>query len=159
MATPRAGRPHAPGYGFPSDPDGALPWAWAQERLRDCRNYFVASVRPDGRPHSMPVWGLWLDDDVFYFATAITSVKSKNLLANLRATVTVERDHDAVIVEGECDIVETSAVPGLVEAYRAKYAYESFDEDKMWRMRPTVAFAFIEDDSFSSTATRWTFPS
>ena len=33
-----------------------LPWSWAAERLTGARNYWVATVRPDGRPHCRPLW-------------------------------------------------------------------------------------------------------
>ena len=56
-------------------------WSWAVERLTSSRNYFAATVRPDGRPHSMPVWGVWLDD-AFWFNTGGESRKAKNLAAN-----------------------------------------------------------------------------
>ena len=38
-----------------------LPWAWATERLNRARNYWIATTRSDGRPHSRPVWGIWLN--------------------------------------------------------------------------------------------------
>ena len=60
---PRAGRPHMPGYGVsgPADGTGLLPWSWAEERLSRSHDYVLATVRPDGHPHAMPVWGVWLD--------------------------------------------------------------------------------------------------
>ena len=63
MSEPRSGRPHMPGYGIlgPDGGTGLLPWSWAEERLRDSRNYWLATVRPDGRPHVMPVWAVWDD--------------------------------------------------------------------------------------------------
>src|SRR5256885_13744588 len=58
----RATRPHMPGYGvLPADEgERLLPFEWAEERLRDARNYWVATVGPGG-PHLMAVWGVWLD--------------------------------------------------------------------------------------------------
>jgi hypothetical protein len=52
-----------PGYGvLPADQgSGLLPWSWALERLRNARNYWLTTVWPDGRPHVMPVWAVWLD--------------------------------------------------------------------------------------------------
>jgi hypothetical protein len=60
MDKPRASRPYMPGYGIlgPTKGSGLLPWSWAEERLTASRNYWVASSWPDGRPHSMPVWGV-----------------------------------------------------------------------------------------------------
>lgn len=80
---PRASRPHMPGYGILAADQGSglLPWSWASERLAEAHNYFVATTRPDGRPHVMPVWGLWLDD-TFYFSTGRESRKARNLEGN-----------------------------------------------------------------------------
>ena len=52
------------GYGLGGAPaDGsALPWSDVVEWLTAARNYWVCTTRADGRPHAMPVWGLWMDD-------------------------------------------------------------------------------------------------
>ena len=73
-AEPKASRPDMAEYGLLDEHSGTglLPWSWAAERLAQSRNYYVATARPDGRPHAMPVWGIWLDD-VFYFSTATGS--------------------------------------------------------------------------------------
>jgi hypothetical protein len=34
--------------------------------------HWLATVRPDGRPHVMPVWAIWVDD-AFYFVTGTTT--------------------------------------------------------------------------------------
>jgi len=62
MAEPSASRPYMPGYGLLDAAQGAglLPWSWAVERLQRSHDYWVATVRPDGRPHVMPVWGVWM---------------------------------------------------------------------------------------------------
>ena len=143
-----------PGYGVPETNDGALPWSWAEERLARCRNYFLASVRPDGRPHVMPLWGLWLHD-MFLFSTAITSVKSKNLLANPNCVVTIEDGHESVVVEGVAKVVQMSEIPGFPDAYKEKYGYGAIDDGPKWAVEPRAAFGFIEDDSFNQTATKW----
>jgi hypothetical protein len=157
MAEPVVTRPWMPGYGVPDALDGALPWSWAEERLRACRNYFVATSRPDGRPHLMPVWGLW-HMDLFCFSTSVTSVKSKNLLNNPHCAVTVDDGHNSVIVEGVARVTELDQVPGFVEAYDAKYEGDyGAMVGPIWTVEPTVAFAFNEDDTFSTSATRWEF--
>jgi hypothetical protein len=47
-----------PGYGVagPTGGRGLLPWSWAEGRLTKSHDYWVATVRQDGRPHLMPVW-------------------------------------------------------------------------------------------------------
>ena len=74
---PRATRPYMPGYGISTTKKSMLPWKWAEGRLRKSRQYWMITVRPDGRPHVMPVWGLWRDDG-FYFSTGGRSRKARN---------------------------------------------------------------------------------
>jgi hypothetical protein len=50
---PKAGRPHMPGYGIKDDGDKLLPWSWAAEQLAKSRNYWLTTVRPDGKPHTV----------------------------------------------------------------------------------------------------------
>ena len=50
---PLASRPTIKGMGIPATDDGLLPWRWARERLEQALVYWVASVRPDARPHVM----------------------------------------------------------------------------------------------------------
>ena len=68
----------------------ATPWATARARLenpeRD-RTYWLATVRPDGRPHVVPLLGLWLDE-AFYFLTGESTRRGKNLAANPRCVMT-----------------------------------------------------------------------
>lgn len=35
----------------PGEGSGLLPWSWAESRLASSREYWIAMVRPDGRPH------------------------------------------------------------------------------------------------------------
>ena len=69
MPEPPASRPHMPGYGIagPTEGRGLLPWSWAEERLTRSHDYWVATVRADGRPHLMPVWGAW-DGGALWFS-------------------------------------------------------------------------------------------
>ena len=144
-----------PGYGVPETLEGALSWSWAEERLAATRNFWVATARADGRPHVMPVWGLWLDG-LFWFSTARTSVKARNLFARPDCVITTERADEAVILEGRAEHVEDHAALAPVwAAYKAKYDWDLSGES-MFALRPAKAFAFIETAAqFGPTATRW----
>lgn len=148
-----------PGYGVPETMTGATPWRWAEAKLVNARNYFIATTRPDGRPHLMPIWGLWIDG-LFAFSTSITSVKSRNLVANASCAVTIEDGHHCVLFEGEARITQLSEVPGFIEAYGRKYGKENtgpIGDGPIWTVKPTIAFVFKEDETFSTSATRWEF--
>jgi hypothetical protein len=149
-----------PGYGIAGPGEGRLlPWSWARDRLTRAHNYFVATTRPEGRPHLMPVWGVW-HSDCFYFSTGAKSRKARNLAANPNCVVSPEGGKRAVIVEGIAKRVRvTPALRPVRAAYRAKYGMDLDPSlGPILRVTPRVAFGFIESETeFTTTATRWTF--
>ena len=96
---PVADRPYMPGYGVPETLAGILTWSAARRRLETSRNYWLATLHPDGRPHVMPVWGVWMEGEL-YFSTGPESRKAKNLRADPRCTVTIEDASQPIVVEG-----------------------------------------------------------
>jgi hypothetical protein len=123
MDEPRASRPHMPGYGTlgPDEGTGLLPWSWAEERLVASRNYWVATVSPDGRPHVMPVWGVW-DERALWFSSAAGSRKARNLSANEGCTVATEDGVEPVVVEGSAGVVtDPEAIRRFVTLINTKY--------------------------------------
>ena len=157
--TPKATRPNMPDYGVSERTKGLLPWKWAEDRLRKSRQYWIATSRPDGRPHVMVIWGLWKDGG-FYFSTGETSRKARNLKGNPWCVISSERAEQAVIVEGRVERVTNTALRKSVNrAYGRKYKMdmEGFTEP-MYVVRPRVAFGLWEA-KFVNTATRWRFGS
>jgi len=148
-----------PGYGIlkPEEGTGLRPWEWARDRLDRARTYWVATARPDGRPHAMAVWGLWLDDR-FWFSSDLRSRKVRNLMADPRCTITAEVDHDALTVEGRAErITDQGKYRRFAEAYDAKYGWKlDSDQYPLFVVRPEMVFAFSMDD-FVGSATRWRF--
>lgn len=147
-----------PGYGISPDADGLLEWSFASGELERARNYWVVTARPDGRPHSMPVWGVWLDETV-WFSTGEDSVKARNLAADPRLVVHLESGDDAVILEGvaERPALDAELHGRIVAAYAAKYDMKPDDlpgPDGWYRLRAQKALAWREVD-FPRTATRW----
>jgi hypothetical protein len=156
---PIASRPRMPGYGISTSRKGLLPWSWARERLERSHNYFVGSTRPDGRPHVMPVWGVW-HGDAFYFSTGRESRKARNLVRNPSCVVCAERADEAVIVEGKAAEIAPAKIPAAVrKAYRAKYKYALDPQlGPVFRVAPEKVFGFIEqEEKFATAATRWEF--
>jgi Pyridoxamine 5'-phosphate oxidase len=47
---------------FRTDDASATAWAEGRRRLAEGDTYWLATVRPDGRPHVMPVLAVWVDD-------------------------------------------------------------------------------------------------
>jgi len=154
------GLPHVPPlYGLKS-PHKFLPFTHAQERLIKSRNYWVCTARRDGRPHSIPVWGFWIDGGL-YFGTARSSRKACNLAHNPAISIHLESGDDVVILEGSAEEVDLSDKPTLKKldaASRAKYKMPLMviPESVVFCVRPRVVLAWTESD-FPNSATRWQF--
>ena len=73
-----------PDYGDASAP--APPWSEIDERLTAAPLYWIVTVRADGRPHAVPLVGVW-HDGVFFFCTGDREQKWRNLEANPHVTV------------------------------------------------------------------------
>jgi nitroimidazol reductase NimA-like FMN-containing flavoprotein (pyridoxamine 5'-phosphate oxidase superfamily) len=107
----------------------ATAWAAARERLEkpeQDRTYWLATVRPDGRPHVVPLLGLWLDD-AFYFLTGKTTRREENLSRNSRCVMTTSSTTLPaldLIVEGTCrKIGDNAMLDHVAEAYGAKMGW------------------------------------
>ena len=164
---PSASRPNVPSdYGLvPASEGEILPWSWAEERLAASRNYWVVTVWPDGRPHAMPVWGVWFDG-AFHFGTGGDSRKGRNIAAEPRATVHLESGDEVVVLEGVMAEVTSDAkvIRRFEEVFNPKYGFEPGSEELdmaemgavVYRMAPRVAFGWTEAN-FPQNATRWVF--
>jgi PPOX class probable F420-dependent enzyme len=164
MIDPRASRPYMPGYGIldASQGTGLLPWSWALERLIPSRNYWLVTVRPDGRPHAMPVWAVWRAD-ALWFSSSLGSRKVRNLRANPECVATTEDAMDPVVLEGTAEVVtDLGAIEEFLaasnEKYHTDYGIDFLDPavNATVRMAPRSAFASRHDD-FAGSPTRWTF--
>lgn len=148
------GRPDIPGYGIRPDGEGILPRSFVYERMANARNYWVATTRPDGRPHAMPLSGVWIDGS-FCFGTGPGSRKARNLAENPHLVVHSESGDEVVILEGVAELVADPV--SLDGAFRVKYGIEPGDVDDVWdALRPVVAFAWVKSN-YHKTATRWRF--
>jgi len=156
----KVGLPDVPPlYGMKS-PHNYLPFARSEDRLTRARNYWICTVRPDGRPHSIPVWGFWLDGAV-YFGTDRASHKARNLAHNPAVSIHLESGDDVVILEGRAVEVNLSDKPTfkkLDAASRAKYNMPLMvvPDSVLYSVRPRVVLAWTEKD-FPNNATRWIF--
>lgn len=153
-----------PDYGIlPADAgSGLLPWSWALERLRDSHDYWVATVWPDGRPHQMPVWGVW-HEDALWFSSGLRSRKIRNIRAGSAVSVSTDDAQNPVVLAGAAEIVtEIPTIQGFLDATNAKYdARLSIDfldpgQNASVRIRPEWVFGTSHDD-FAGSPTRWEF--
>ena len=106
----------------------APPWDDIQRFLSDAQLYWIISVRADGRPHAVPLVGVW-HDGAFAFCTGPNEQKQRNLEANSHVAVTTgttgANGWDSgreVVVEGTAQrVTDAEALRALADAWSAKY--------------------------------------
>jgi hypothetical protein len=137
--------------------DELLAWPRMAERLERATTYWLATTRPDGRPHVTPVWGVWVDG-ALYFDGIPTALWARNLAANRGVAVHLESGTDVLIVEGDADDLTTDAVLGdrIASAWGEKYGrlVPAPAASGIFRLRPTTARGWSH---FPHDATRWSF--
>ena len=149
------------GYGLGDAPaDGtALPWTDVVGWLAKSRNYWVGTTRADGRPHAMPVWGLWMDGTV-WFSTDPESVKGKNLLARPDVVVHLESGDEVCVLEGRAErVTDRDALARFDDEYEKKYDVRPSSMGEaagVFALVPSSALVWTEAD-FPTTATRFEF--
>ena len=158
---PFAERPVSPppSYGVPTEGGVLMPWSFVTEQLERARNYWVVTVGRREMPHSAPVWGVFVSDDLF-FETSPTTRKARNLARNPAAVVHTESGDDVVIVEGQArPFSPTRGVAAqIVRTFGQKYdGYQpdpaEWTDGALYRVEPSVVFAWRD----MPTATCWRF--
>lgn len=165
-STPGRDRPVFPeGYGIPETDDGMLAWAEVERRLVAATSYWLASTRPDGRPHVVPRWGVWLDGR-FWYDGAPTTRHAVNLRSNPHCALHLESGTEVVIVEGTSAPTRADAADlgARLSAGFAKYHDQGYrPEPDAWSgedggglrvLTPQRALAWF---SFPGDATRFRF--
>jgi hypothetical protein len=165
MVQPVAERPHMPDYGVDPATWTPLPWSWAVQRLESGRNYWVITASAAGRPHALPVWGVWDEaEQRFGFSCGPRSRKAANLAANPQMVLAGDDTVDCLSIEGRAARVDEPArIDAWVERYLAKYRPLSADlsaefirANLIVEFVPERAFGVVErEDEFTTRATRW----
>ncbi|WP_067453504.1 pyridoxamine 5'-phosphate oxidase family protein [Actinomadura macra] len=156
--------------------DEPLPWSRARERLeadlpKMSTPTFLATVRPDGRPHSAGIGPLWVDDDL-YFTSGPGTRKSRNLAADPSCTISVRLEGLDLVLEGRVARVTDAATlervassyresgwPAEVEgdAFTAPYSAPSAGAPPWYLYRFTFETAVGVATAEPYGATRWRF--
>ena len=133
--------------------------------------FFVATVRPDGRPHSAGVGAVWVDDSL-YFVGGPGTRRSRNLAANPACSVSVRLPGLDLTLEGDAHRVTDSATLDRVsavyrsggwpaevagDAFTAPYSAPSAGPPPWHLYRLTLRTAIGVASAEPGGATRWDF--
>ena len=137
-----------------------LEWSWLRERMYSARSYWVVTSPRSGPPHPMPVWGVYVDD-VLYFSTPSTSAKARHIARSSACSVHLESADMVVILKGEARAEDDPALlEALGKAFFHKYNVEvvgKFPDQVMISFRTRQAFAWqgFPESEFMRTMTRF----
>jgi nitroimidazol reductase NimA-like FMN-containing flavoprotein (pyridoxamine 5'-phosphate oxidase superfamily) len=104
-------------------------WETVERLLTDAQLYWIVTVRADGRPHAVPLVGVW-HDGAFAFCTGPDEQKHRNLEGNKQVAVTTGStgaqgwgSGKDVVVEGTAvRVTDAGTLQTLADAWAAKYA-------------------------------------
>lgn len=150
-----------------------FPWSEAERKIAGGGWFWLATVRPNGAPHVMPVFAAWANTS-FFIASKDRARKSRNLEAEPRCVITTDTGDLHIIVEGIARHVRDDAtLQQAVEAFQAVYDWPTriegnhLDADygaptsggppyEVYEVTPIKAFG-LPTDGESITPTRWTW--
>jgi len=93
-------------------------------RLRAEPIIWLSSVRPDGRPHLVPVWFLWDGAGILIFSKPAAQ-KVRNLRHSpqvMLALDSADEGEDIVLLEGRAELLGDDAPQSTLPEYAEKYA-------------------------------------
>ncbi len=140
-----------------------LTWEEVAARMEAARNYFLATVDAEGRPHVRPVDGVFVEGALCFGGSPETRWV-RNLEERPAATASLPDDDHAVIIEGRAELVTDPADPVAVAsgpATVAKYPQYFTDGDAapfqpFWCLRAHRVYAWSLS-AFPRKATRFDF--
>jgi len=134
MTTPKVTRPQFP-RGYVDNPASYVDWNWVAAQLTETKNYWLCSTRPDGRPHVVPRWAVYLDDKIYYDGSPETR-HAQNIEENPHVSVHLESGDQVIILEGTSGPAgkpDSDVAARLVKEYRKKYAAQGYSpEPHQW---------------------------
>lgn len=136
-------------------------WDECRERLTDAELYWLAVTRRDGRPHTVPIGGVWWQDRL-WFNTAPTTIIARALGREPHMAVHLESGDDVLIVEGVARLAGGEELPDVVvKACTDKYGgdWDPNVPDYPWlwfALAPRSAMTWSSSD-IRNTAVRFDF--
>jgi pyridoxamine 5'-phosphate oxidase-like protein len=151
-----------------------VPWSRALAALENppaTQTWFLATMRPDGRPHVAGVGAVW-DEGKVYVVSGPGTRKSRNLAENPVCSIAASFDGIDLVIEGTAERVRDDETlhrlakryadggwPARVEDGAFTYDYSAPSAGPppwyLYAITPTTAFGVLGEDP--GGASRWRF--
>ena len=152
MNQPQITRPHFPA-GYVDNPKTLVPWSHVEQRLTGAKNYWLCSTRPNGQPHAVPKWAVWVEDKIYFDGSPETR-HARNIARNPQAAVHLESGDYVIIVEGEAQALSKPSpelAQKVADAYATKYAAlgyapkpDQWDNGGLFEITPRTVLAWTQ---------------
>jgi general stress protein 26 len=145
------------GYKMPETKEYLVSWDFVSEQMSQSRHYWISTVFPDGRPHVVPVWGIWFENRL-HFEGSLQTAWGKNLLNNPQIAVHLPSADKVVMIEGTAHMIQDDEIDDemwnlLDSTFRTKYQVEK--GSPYIYVKPQRVLAW--DGEELTTMTRWLF--
>src|SRR6476646_3009003 len=149
------------------------PWAQIRDSLAKAGTTWLSTVRPDGRPHVVPVGALWVDG-AYIVTTGQSTVKGNNLDHNPHCVISRSIPGFDLVFEGDASrVTDVEKLERIARAY-ADQGWPAYVHDgvldapfsaattgpapyDVYEVPPGVAFAFGTGEETVSRSTRYRF--
>jgi PPOX class probable F420-dependent enzyme len=98
-----------------------------ERRLQTEQNLWLATVRPNSRPHLVPIWFVWVAGKI-HLCTGADSVKVRNLKQNPRVSIALEDGTQPIVIEGLAQPIGRADAAVQAE-FQRKYDWDITSDD------------------------------
>ena len=149
------------------------PWATIRDKLAEGGHTWLTTVRPDGRPHVVPVGALWVDG-AYIVTTGQGTVKGNNLAHDPHCIITLSSEGFDIACEGQAaKVSEVEKLERVARVY-ADQGWPAYVRDgvldapysapwtgpgpyDVYEVAPSVVLAFNVGEENVNRATRYRF--
>ena len=143
MKPTKISRPKFP-PGYVDNPISEVSWDYVAQQLIETKHYWMCSVRPNGSPHCVPRWAVYLDGLIYYDGSPET-VHARNIAENPHVSLHLESGEKAIILEGKSLPAGKPSVEftqRLSDAFKAKYGADGYSpEPDQWDVGGLYVFS------------------
>lgn len=101
-----------------------------EQRLSSERNIWLATMRPNGAPHLIPIWFVSHEGRLF-ICTDPKSVKVRNLERNPSVALALENGTSPVILEGTARVLPSAEAPAeVISLFKFKYDWAILESEQ-----------------------------
>ncbi|MHA2252467.1 MAG: pyridoxamine 5'-phosphate oxidase family protein [Candidatus Kariarchaeaceae archaeon] len=147
------------GYNLPKSTESLLNWKFVGDQMMEAKYYWIVTTNKSGVPHSVPIWGLWFENRIFFGGSPKTKWVN-NIKTNPLISVHLQSAEQVCIIKGKAIILEDEDIDedtwNILDK-RYEHKYQQFHGSPYIYLEPTKVLAWNSEKL--DTMTIWDFQS